>query len=172
MQRRSFFRGLSLFLSAAYVMFLAVPGVGLLVEPLKRQAGRGKRRRLARLSELEIGVPRRVVITDRRTDAWTRYPPGPIGAVWVVRRAEREVDIFTDVCPHLGCPVEHQGAEKQFFCPCHGGTFSESGEMVAGPQQRGLDRLGSSIESSGGEDWVSVVYQRFETGRSEKVPLG
>ena len=76
MNRRTLFRWMSLVLTGCFATFLAVPGIGMLIEPLRRQAKKEKRRRLLKLSDLEIGVPRKFVIRDRRTDAWTRYPDG------------------------------------------------------------------------------------------------
>jgi Rieske Fe-S protein len=172
MQRRRFFKWASLLLGGAWVVIAGLPGVGLLVEPLRRQNRHGKARRLLKLGDLEVGVPRKVVIVDRRVDAWTRYPPGPIGAVWMVRRDNQRVDVFTVTCPHLGCPVEHIAAEKKFFCPCHEASFGEDGSVLGGPQQRGLDRLQTRIEIVAGEAWVSVVLERFEPGIPEKISLG
>lgn len=170
MNRRTLFRRMSLVLSGCFAVFLAVPGIGMLIEPLRRQAKKEKRRRLLKLSDLEIGVPRKFVIRDRRADAWTRYAEGPIGAVWIVRRDER-VDVFSVTCPHLGCQVEHVAAEKMFFCPCHEASFTDDGGIISGPQLRGLDRLDTAVEKVKGEEWVSVVFERFETGTQEKTPL-
>lgn len=172
MNRRALFRWISLVLSSCFAAFLAVPGIGMLVEPLWRQAKKGKRRRLLKLSDLQVGMPRKFVLRDRRTDAWTRYPEGPIGAVWLVRRDEKLVDVFSVTCPHLGCQVDHIAAEKKFFCPCHEASFSEEGGIIEGPQMRGLDRLDTVIEAVKGEEWVSVIFQRFEAGSQEKIPLG
>ena len=172
MDRRSFFRWLSFALTGAYAAFLAIPGIGLIVEPLRRQSKQGRRRRLLKLADLEVGVPRRFVVRDRRIDAWTRYPEGPIGAVWLVRRGAREVDVFSATCPHLGCAVDHVAAERKFFCPCHEASFGEDGGVLGGPPLRGLDRLDSVLEQVEGQDWVSIVFERFEPGTQEQIPLG
>lgn len=172
MQRRTFFHWLSIALAAAYVAFLAIPGVGLLIEPLQKHARKGRRRRLIRLNDLDLNEPRKIVITDRRTDAWTRYPEGPIGSVWMIRRDGDKVDVFTVTCPHLGCPVEHLSAEKKFYCPCHEASYGEDGSMIEGPQQRGMDQLEVTMEDVKGEKWVSVVFERFELGTQEKISIG
>jgi menaquinol-cytochrome c reductase iron-sulfur subunit len=172
MQRRRFFKWASLILGGLYVLFAAIPGIGLLMEPLRRRNKRGAIRRLVKLADLETGVPRKVIIRDRRTDAWTRYPEGPIGAVWMIRKSDQQVDVFSETCPHLGCPVEHLAAERKFFCPCHEGLYGDDGSIVSGPQQRGLDRLETRIETAGGVAWVGVVFERFELGTQEKVSLG
>ena len=37
------------------------------------------------------------------------------------------------VCTHLGCIVKWVGESQEFLCPCHGGRFSTSGQVLAGP---------------------------------------
>ena len=40
---------------------------------------------------------------------------------------------LSSVCPHLGCHVHWEGQNNRFFCPCHNGVFTPSGEPVSGP---------------------------------------
>ena len=40
---------------------------------------------------------------------------------------------LSSTCPHLGCQVHWQVAQARFFCPCHNGVFSPSGEALEGP---------------------------------------
>jgi glycine/D-amino acid oxidase-like deaminating enzyme/nitrite reductase/ring-hydroxylating ferredoxin subunit len=61
----------------------------------------------------------------------------------VVRRGMQKVAIYRDdqevchersaICPHLGCIVHWNGAEKTWDCPCHGSRFDAVGQVINGP---------------------------------------
>ena len=49
--------------------------------------------------------------------------------------------VFSSICPHLGCLYAWDTPKQLFVCPCHGSKYTQFGEHVAGPAQRGLDPL-------------------------------
>jgi glycine/D-amino acid oxidase-like deaminating enzyme/nitrite reductase/ring-hydroxylating ferredoxin subunit len=61
----------------------------------------------------------------------------------VVRQGLKKLAIYRDeasalhvrsaVCPHLGCIVAWNSAEKSWDCPCHGSRFGTEGEVLHGP---------------------------------------
>ncbi len=69
-----------------------------------------------------------------------KVPPGS-GAVLrrglsktaVYRDPEGNVHACSAVCPHLGCIVDWNDAEKTWDCPCHGSRFDSSGKVINGP---------------------------------------
>ena len=56
----------------------------------------------------------------------------------VYRDDEGTVHAHSAVCPHLGCAVHWNPAEKTWDCPCHGSRFSAEGEVMHGPAAAGL----------------------------------
>ncbi|GAC1533532.1 MAG: hypothetical protein NVS2B17_01340 [Candidatus Velthaea sp.] len=66
--------------------------------------------------------------------------------------------VFSPICPHLGCRYAWNEAANKFACPCHGSQFTELGEHVAGPAQRGLDPLPLREQSGKAEiTWIQYV---------------
>lgn len=41
-------------------------------------------------------------------------------------------------CPHLGCRLKWNRAERTWDCPCHGSRFTPDGELIDNPAQKGL----------------------------------
>ena len=41
-------------------------------------------------------------------------------------------------CPHMGCALQWNEAERSWDCPCHGSRFSEEGDLRDGPAAGGL----------------------------------
>ena len=56
---------------------------------------------------------------------------------------------LSPVCPHLGCYVAFNHAEKSWDCPCHGSRFDTEGEVLNGPTSYGLKR--ETLDESAGK---------------------
>lgn len=69
----------------------------------------------------------------------------------VMRRGALKVAVYRDatgtlhersaVCPHLGCIVAWNPAEKTWDCPCHGSRFDRFGDVINGPANVGLPKV-------------------------------
>jgi nitrite reductase/ring-hydroxylating ferredoxin subunit len=51
-------------------------------------------------------------------------------------------------CTHHGCVVAYFTDKKQFVCPCHGGTFDDTGAVVSGPPKTPLYSLETKVDSN------------------------
>ena len=68
----------------------------------------------------------------------------------VIRRGLSKVAVYRDptgalhersaICPHLGCVVQWNTAEKTWDCPCHGSRFDKFGTVINGPANVDLMR--------------------------------
>ena len=62
--------------------------------------------------------------------------------VAVYRDATGELHERSAICPHLGCLVAWNPAEKTWDCPCHGSRFDKFGDVINGPANVGLTHIG------------------------------
>jgi nitrite reductase/ring-hydroxylating ferredoxin subunit len=53
--------------------------------------------------------------------------------VGAYKDSEGKVYLVDIVCPHLGCELQFNIAEKSWDCPCHGSRFTITGEIIEAP---------------------------------------
>jgi cytochrome b6-f complex iron-sulfur subunit len=73
------------------------------------------------------------------------------GLVFVTRDPQsKEILALSGECTHLGCMV-HLSEEPgpPLRCPCHGGKFSRTGQVLDGPPPRPLRRLRIELPADG-----------------------
>jgi Rieske Fe-S protein len=101
-------------------------------------------------------------------DAWTTARDVVLGAAWLRRPTDNQVEALSASCPHLGCPVGWDPARANFVCPCHQSVFDASGAIVPNtnsPAKRGLDPL--PIEIRDGRLRVTWVRYKLDTASRE-----
>jgi len=173
MNRRDALRLATVALRSVIGLVLAVPALAYIVTPLRKRNREGSFETLARLSQLEAGVPRSFAVIEERHDAWVKYPREPVGSVWLVRQkagAKPAVVAFSAECPHLGCAVNLTPGGHGFLCPCHTSAFDLEGKPENKVPPRPLDRLEVEITQAADPE-VRVKFQRFRSQVEEKVPL-
>lgn len=72
----------------------------------------------------------------------------------VVLRTGDGVAAFSRRCTDLGCLVSWNKEREQFVCPCHQGVFDKTGQNIAGPPPRPLDRF--EVITRGEQVYVSI----------------
>jgi menaquinol-cytochrome c reductase iron-sulfur subunit len=171
--RRRFLEAATVALGGLIAAVLAVPGVAYVLSPLRRKGGEGTFHTLTRLGQLQVGVPKLFSIVEERQDAWVKYPPEPVGSVWLVRQppgSDPAVLAMQSECPHLGCAVNLKPDRSGFLCPCHTSAFTLEGAPTNKVPPRPMDRL--DVELTPGEDpEIRVRFQRYRTQSEERIPL-
>ncbi len=54
------------------------------------------------------------------------------------RDPEGKLHVKSAICPHMGCIVRWNDAEKTWDCPCHGSRFHAEGKVLGGPAETDL----------------------------------
>jgi len=126
--------------------------VGLVAAPANAAAVRGWRK-AASLSDLPDDQPLSTVITERHEDGW--YETRKQSAIFIDRDGSG-YRALSATCAHLGCRVHWDASQKQFVCPCHGGVYDRSGNVVSGPPPRGLQRLNVRVNPQTSEFEVEL----------------
>src|SRR5262249_50095213 len=116
------------------------------------------------------GVPRKFPVIAAKSDAWSKFPDAPIGAVYLRRTKDDKVEALNAVCPHAGCFVDFSAERGIFRCPCHDSSFALDGKIAGAksPSPRALDALDVKVDTDGA---VWVTFQNFIAGRADKVPV-
>ena len=162
--RRGFFATIAAVSAALVGAAAAVPFLGALLSPIRRRMQDSPFIPVGKLDALPDGRATRAPIVAAVVDAWTRYPPQEVGAVWLLRKGG-EVHALSTICPHLGCSVD--ATASGFACPCHDSAFDAGGGVKSGPSPRPLDPLECRVV--GGE--VQVQYARFVIGVKDRKKI-
>lgn len=59
---------------------------------------------------------------------------------------EGTLHLVNTTCPHMGCELNWNSAEKSWDCPCHGSRFTYEGEIIEGPAVKPL-RAGNNVNT-------------------------
>jgi Rieske Fe-S protein len=72
-----------------------------------------------------------------------------------------QLNVMSNHCAHLGCPVRWFRDRGEILCPCHGGIYDINGGLVAGPPAQGLYYYAFEIREHGG----IYVKHEFTNGK-------
>ena len=153
--RRDFIKGTAAVIGGLIGALIGIPSVAYLLSPGVKSGEDTSQAALIALGPLQnypVGVPTRFGFTQTKVNGWERTATNY--GLFVVRKNESEVRVFSDVCTHLGCRVTWHPDQKHYISPCHDGHFDILGNVVSGPPPRPLDEFVTKIE--GGELFVQL----------------
>jgi menaquinol-cytochrome c reductase iron-sulfur subunit len=155
-KRRSFIAAMFGLSTTAVSALLAAPLVRFVTYPMRKGATSTAWSDLGQVQEFNsLTAPVAKTITLERRDAWQSTTSQT--AVYVLPPKNGVFKILSPVCPHLGCAIRWVDTENKFICPCHSGSFTATGERIAGPPPRNMDSLEAKVE----DGVLKVRYQYF-----------
>ena len=86
-------------------------------------------------------------------------------AIWIVKRSDGRIVVFSPSCPHLGCGYRWFPQDREFKCPCHASIFDIDGKVLSGPAPRPLDTLETKQENGR----LFIKFEIFQVGTATKV---
>jgi len=60
------------------------------------------------------------------------------GKIAIYKSKSGDFKFLSPICPHMGCTVRWNNADKSWDCPCHGSRFDTNGCVIEGPALKGL----------------------------------
>lgn len=162
--RRRFFQWVTRGVMAVIGVALAVPLVSYVVAPaLKRREKTWVD--VGGADEVPVGEPAQLEYIATIRDGYVETKTHK--AIWAIKQPDGQMTAYSPMCTHLGCGYTWDRGEKHFKCPCHGSVFDTSGQVLAGPAPRSLDRLPSKVENGR----LFVIYKDFKSGVREQIEL-
>ncbi|MHB8173579.1 MAG: Rieske 2Fe-2S domain-containing protein [Nitrospirota bacterium] len=160
--RRKFLGYAIVGMSGAVALGYAIPLVQYIVKPaLKPQEAQWSL--VCGVQNIKTDAPKSFTFFSNLKIAWQTERVQR--DVWVVKKPDGSYNVFSPVCPHLGCAYNWNGNIKHFVCPCHGSVYDINGKVLAGPAPRPLDTLPAKIDNGN----LYVKYEKFILGIPEKV---
>ena len=143
--RRDFIKGTAAMIGGLIGAVIAIPSIGFLLSPALKAEEDTDTIDLGPLENYPIGIPTRFETTRTRVNGWERT--GTNYGLFVVKKSDTEVRVFSDICTHLGCRVSWHADQEHYISPCHDGHFDKMGNVVSGPPPRPLDEYITRIEN-------------------------
>jgi menaquinol-cytochrome c reductase iron-sulfur subunit len=142
--RRSFFGVLLGVGTAGMGALLAIPVLRYVLYPLYARASKSVWTPIGGMEEFaDLSKPILKPLDLKQVDGWREVDSSQ--TVYVTKGADGKMAVLSAICPHLGCSINWQKGQEEFFCPCHGSVFKPDGKRVSGPSPRGMDPLPNKV---------------------------
>ena len=154
--RRDFIKATVATVGSLIGALIGIPSVVYLLSPSLQAKEATDSIDLGPLENYPVGIPTRFDFTLTKVNGWERTATNY--GLYVVRKSESEVRVFSDICTHLGCRVTWHPDQEHYISPCHDGHFDILGKNISGPPPRPLDEFITKIENGN----LSVTLPPFK----------
>lgn len=144
LSRRDFIKATVATIGGLIGAVIAVPSILFLLSPSLKTEENTDSIDLGPLENYPVGIPTRFDFTLTKVNGWERTATNY--GLYVVRKSDSEVRVFSDICTHLGCRVTWHPDQEHYISPCHDGHFDIVGNVISGPPPRPLDEFVTKIE--------------------------
>jgi Rieske Fe-S protein len=144
LNRRNFLSIATAVIGGLIAIVMAIPGVAYIIGPALQRRTEENWIRLGPTSKVELGNPTLFKTTVESQTGWILSEEEL--SVYVLTEDAREFIALSNICTHLGCRVRWISDQGQYFCPCHNAAFDKTGQVIAGPPPRPLDRYETKVE--------------------------
>ncbi len=143
--RRGFVKIVTTFLSTVITAVIGLPGIAYLISPATRTQKEEAWIPLGPLGNYPVGKPTPFSFTRSTVNGWEKTVLSY--GVFVLRKDENQVKVFSNICTHLGCRVSWHPDIQEYVSPCHDGHFDIDGNVTKGPPPRPLDQYETKVEN-------------------------
>lgn len=144
LDREGFVKIVTTFLGSIMAAVIGLPLISYFITPALSKDQQEDWVAVGPLESYPLHEPKVFSFTRSQINGWERTSQSY--GVYVVRRSETEVKVFSNVCTHLSCRVTWSEEEEAYICPCHDASFSKVGEVIHGPPPRPLDEYQTKVE--------------------------
>ncbi len=78
-----------------------------------------------------------------------------------IEELAQDLNVMSNHCAHLGCPVRWFPDRGEILCPCHGAIYDINGGLIGGPPPQGLYKYAHEIR----EDGAIYIKHEFTNGK-------
>lgn len=144
LSRRDFIKSAASLIGGTVSVLLGVPVIGYLIAPALRKEEDTSTISLGPLEKYPVGIPNYFAFTSTQVNGWERT--SKFIGMYVLRKEDGSVRVFSDICTHLSCLVTWHPDIREYVSPCHDGHFDIEGFVTKGPPPRPLDEFETKIE--------------------------
>jgi len=153
LDRRQFVTIVTAVLGSIMGAVVGLPAIGYLISPALAQRSKEAWIPLGVLDNYSIGTPTIINFTRSKVNGWEKTVNSY--GVYVYRKSQTEVLVFSNICTHLSCRVTWNDEVQEYACPCHDAHFDIDGGIVFGPPPRPLDGYETKIE----DGYLFILFQ-------------